>query len=101
MFGRHLNKSAAPPRCDALRYQIFDDLNVQAHNIIESELDEIAAIDFARHLTNLKVVYASVAVEPRIIALIQHFIRINAHPERLRRCASVQAARQWIAAVCP
>jgi hypothetical protein len=40
---------------------------------------------------------ASVATEPKMLALLNHWYKTNAHPERLGVFTSVAAARKWVA----
>lgn len=86
----------ASPRFDALRYQILDYLDIERQDVTEAQVDEVAALNFAHHYTNPRVVYASVAVDPAVTSLIEHYIRVNHHPHRQHCCRSVAEAREWI-----
>ena len=79
-----------------LRYQIFDHRQVPHRAVTDSQLNEIVGLDCAREPTGARSLYASVSASPGRVDLIDYFIWLNAHPECLRQCATVEEAREWI-----
>jgi hypothetical protein len=93
---RMFEEVAANHRFATLLYRITDFLDVTAHSATKDEVEDIVGLDFAHSLTNKRMLKASVATDPTILALLNHWYSTNAHPERLGVFTSVADARVWV-----
>lgn len=84
------------PRFDDLRYAITDYLDVRTYEITRQATAEIAALHIAPLRTNPHIVVAAVAVDPRIIEAIEHFIALGFTDQPYRIFATQGEARAWI-----
>jgi hypothetical protein len=87
---------AAHPQFEVLQYRITDFLDVTAHSATKEEVEDIVGLDFAHSLRNKQMLKASVATDPKLLALLHHWYRTNANPERLGVFTSVDDARGWV-----
>lgn len=85
------------PRFDRLRYTLTDYLEVSDYEVSEPATEEIAARHIAPMQINPRIVIAAVAVDPRIVAAIEHFISLSFVAGPYRVFATEPAARDWIA----
>lgn len=85
------------PRFDTLRYAITDYLSVGSYEIERSATEEIAARHIGPTLTNPYIVMAAVAVDPKVVEAIEHFISLGFIQQPYRVFATLQAAREWVA----
>jgi hypothetical protein len=92
------DRICADPRFDDLRYTITDYLDVASYEISESATEEIAALHIAPTRTNPRIAIAAVAVDPRIVGAIEHFISLRFIPQPYRIFPTPGAAREWISA---
>lgn len=88
-------------RFDDLRYQIFDYLAVEGHDVTKEQLTELASLSYAHALTNSKSINVSVSNDPRALQLIDHYISVNANPHKQKFCQTLQEARDWIRSLTP
>ena len=89
------------PRFDGLHYALTDYLEVSDYEVSETATEEIAARHIAPMQINPRIVIAAVAVDPRIVAAIEHFISLSFVAGPYRVFATEQAARDWIAVQRP
>lgn len=54
-----------------------------AHSATKEEVEDIVGLDFAHSLRNKQMLKASVATDPKLLALLHHWYRTNANPEGL------------------
>jgi hypothetical protein len=94
---RMFEEVAVHPQFGDLLYRITDFLDVTSHSATREQVEDIVGLDFAHSLTNKRMLKASVATEPKMLALLNHWYRTNAHPERLGVFTSVADARKWVA----
>lgn len=87
---------AAHPRFVNLRYRITDFSGVTGHHSNEEEVEDVVGLDFAHSLTNSRMLKASIATDPSILLLLNHWYKTNAHPERLGVFRTMEEAREWI-----
>lgn len=85
------------PRFDTLRYTITDYLDVATYEIEPTATEEIAARHIGPTLTNPYIVMAAVAVDPPVVAAIEHFISLGFIQQPYRVFSTLQAARDWVA----
>ena len=88
----------ADPRFDNLRYSITDYLGVEGYEITELATAEIAALHIAPLETNPHIVIAAVVLDERIVAEIRRFISLRFTRQPYEVFATLEAARNWIAA---
>lgn len=86
------------PRFGDLRYSITDYLPVRGYEIEPEATEEIAALHVAPLIVNPRILIAAVAVRDDILAAIGHFIDLGYTTQPYRVFATLQAAREWIAA---
>jgi hypothetical protein len=98
---RSFDAICADPRFDELQFTITDYLGVDRYDITRDATTEIAAMHIAPLLTNPNIVIAAVAVDDKIIAAIQHFIRLGFTAQPYAIFATVAEARAWIASHPP
>ena len=85
-------------RFDALRYTVTDYLEVEGYEVTDDSTEEIAARHIGALLTNPQIVIAAVAVEPRVVAAIRHFISLGFISQPYKVFPTMAEARAWIAA---
>lgn len=84
-------------RFDNLRYSITNYLDVATYEIDPADTEVIAAMHIAPLRTNPRIVIAAVAVEPRIVATIEHFIALGFVTSPFRIFPTLDEARRWVA----
>ena len=94
---RMFEEIAAHPQFEVLQYRITYFLDVTAHSATKEQVEDIVGLDFAHSLKNKRMLKTSVATEPKMLALLHHWYRTNAHPEQLGVFISVADARKWVA----
>lgn len=93
----HLNEEVAKnPNFETLRYQLTDLLEFDSHDILKSQAEGIAALQYAQAFTNDRIVRAVVARDEGAIELLKHWVNHHPSPERVRLFASIAEARDWI-----
>ena len=88
-------------RFDALRYTITDYLEVDGYEVTDDATEEIAARHIGALLTNPQIVIAAVAVDPRVVAAIRHFISLGFIAQPYEVFPTLAEARAWVAARLP
>ena len=83
-------------RFDAMRYTITDYLSVRHYEVESTATEEIAARHVGPLITNPYIVMAAVAVNPAIVAAIEHFISLGFVTQPYRLFATIDEARAWI-----
>ncbi len=75
---RMIEEIGASLKFDDLRYRISDYLDVKDHGTTESEVEHVAVLHFAQDFSNPRRLDASVAMDPGILALLRHWVAVNA-----------------------
>lgn len=83
-------------RFDALRYTVTDYLEVEHYEVTDDATEEIAARHIGALLTNPHIVIAAVAVDPRVVASIRHFIGLGFITQPYGLFPTMADARAWI-----
>jgi hypothetical protein len=84
-------------RFDALRYTVTDYLEVESYEVTDDATEEIAARHIGALMTNPQIVIAAVAVDPRVVAAIRHFIDLGFIAQPYGVFSTMAEARAWIA----
>lgn len=93
---RSLELICGDARFDDLRYTITDSLDATAYEIDPADTELTAALHIAPLRTNSRILIAAVAVDPRIVAAIEHFIALGFVTQPYRIFPSLAEARRWV-----
>lgn len=93
---RSLEMICSDPRFDNLRYSITDSLAVTNYEYSPQSTELAAALHIGPLTTNPNILITAVAVDPKIVAAIDHFIA-QGFVEPYRTFPTVDEARAWIA----
>lgn len=93
---RSFDEICRDPRFDALRYTITDYMAVTQYEVSPDATEEIAAMHVGPLLTNSRIVIAAVAVHPRVVSAIRHFIALDFIRQPYELFADVPSARAWV-----
>ena len=93
----HLNEEIAKSHdFERLRYQLTDLRDYDSHNVLKSQAEGIAALQYAHGFTNDRIFRAVVAVDEDVIELVKHWVKHHPTPEKVGLFETVAEARQWI-----
>lgn len=94
-----LEQIGGDARSDDIYFAIFDYLQIDSQNVTEAETEEIAAMDIGMAYSVPRLRFASVSTDERVLALWRHFISAHPTPERHGIFPTLEAARDWVAAI--
>jgi hypothetical protein len=87
---------AASPRFDDLEYRIADTSAVQSHDMDDSQMEHVSAVDWAGSRNKRRLVTAAVVVSESVREFLEKYrsIGLSAHPSQFFRTRA--EAMAWI-----